>query len=116
MRLRAERIGDLYCIRRTTAEASLTSKKDKIITLDLLYRSLDHPCVRDISDAVRNKRVEGGVHLKNSAQKFYCYVCMKRKMSRTPFIRGSNRQSGILDIVDTDLCEPMRTEFLEGAN
>ncbi|KAJ3659731.1 hypothetical protein Zmor_011405 [Zophobas morio] len=61
LRLRAERIGDLYYVRELTTDASaaLSNSGNNRVTLELLHRRMGHANTKDIIDAVRNNRVDG---------------------------------------------------------
>ncbi len=113
LRLRAERIGDLYYVRELTTDASaaLSSSGNNRVTLELLHRRMGHANTKDITDAVRNNRVDG-VKLMSSQRNLDCDICLHGKMTRTPFPKKSNRKSELLDLVHTDVCGPMTTESI----
>lgn len=70
--------------------------------------------MRDISKAIRSRLVKG-IQLQNFDEKLDCDVCLRGKMTRTLFLKKSECQTKILDLVHTDVCGPMREIFLGGA-
>jgi len=110
VKMRADRVGDLFFAResRLASCAASTVPKSEAITLELLHRRMGHTNVRDIRDAV-HKGIMSGI------KELSCDVCAKGKMSRSPFPKSSGRNTGILELVHTDVCGPMRTESIEGA-
>lgn len=115
VKMRADRVGDLFFAResRSASCAASTVPKSKAITLELLHRRMGHTNVRDIRDAV-HKGIVSEIKIDN-IKELSCDVCAKGKMSRSPFPKSSGRNTGILELVHTDVCGPMRTESIGGA-
>jgi len=59
--------------------------------------------IRDLADSVRNDNVQG-IQLSTSNDKFDCKICICEKMT------ASTKESELLEIVHSDVCEPMRVE------
>lgn len=57
--LEADRIGDLYFVRESNDKACAVSTNEEKVSLETLHRRLGHANVRDITDAVRDKRIPG---------------------------------------------------------
>lgn len=120
VKLVADRVGDLYYVREfKTAEcrniSNMTHKAQKQLeTLKTWHRRLGHINVQDLCTADRNKAVLG-VNLEKNESKLECEICIRGKMTRTPFPKRSDRKTEILDIIHSDICGPMRIESKSGA-
>lgn len=114
--LYADRVGDLYYVRQFIEDArAASSHQEQIkISIEELHKRFGYANVRDILNAVR-KDVVSGVQLEDSGTKLDCDVCLKGKMSKTPFPGKSDRKTEVLDLIHTDVCGPMRTNSLGGA-
>lgn len=78
------------------------------------HRRLGHLSGKDLSNIQRDNIVDGlgSVKLRDE---FECTVCVKGKMTRTPFPRKSERSTNLLEIIHSDVCGPMRQESHGGA-
>lgn len=105
----ADRVGDLYFARESRDSAlSIQSNQG----LQLWHRRFGHLNFKDLTEAV-DKNTIYGINLTTSKRKnVACDICVKGKMSRTPFPKTTDRDTKILDIVHSDVCGPMRTESL----
>ena len=111
----ADRTGDLYYVREIKQEScekaseTLRDTEKSSKNLKVWHRRLGHLNVQDLRKADQNKAVLG-VDLGKSECKLECEICLRGKMTRTPFPKKSERKTEILDIVHSDLCGPMRVE------
>lgn len=114
--MHAERMGDLYYILEHEASAHLasSSQSPSLVELDVLHRRLGHANIPDIVNAVKKQTIIG-VQLKKPVNKLDCDICLKGKMSRSPFPQKSKRETTLLDLIHTDVCGPMPTRSLSGS-
>ena len=111
--LRADRIADLYYIQEQKDDASPMAihPRSKVQSNDLWHRCFGPANMRDVSDVVR-KNFMMGIRLENSDSILDCNVCLRGKMSRTPFPKKSFRKTETLDLIHTDVCGPIQVESL----
>ena len=111
--LRADRIADLYYIQEQKDDASPMAihPRSKVQSNDLWPRCFGPANMRDVSDVVR-KNFMMGIRLENSDSILDCNVCLRGKMSRTPFPKKSFRKTETLDLIHTDVCGPIQVESL----
>lgn len=64
---------------------------------------------KNICDVERNGIIER-LEIERSSGHLDCDICLRGKMTRTPFPKGSDRVTEPLEIVHSDVCGPMRTE------
>ena len=82
-------------------------------SLDVWHRRFGHLNTRDLQNAIRQDRIRG-VKLERF-EGSVCSVCLEGKMVRNPFPMKSDISTGILDLVHTDLCGPMKVPSLSGS-
>lgn len=115
IKLYANRIGNLYYVNEAFESACAVSNgKVCKTTLETLHRRFGHGNFKDIRDAVKKGAVTG-VELVKSETIINCDTCLKGKMTRTPFPKGSDRKSKILEIIHTDVWGPIQSTSLGGA-
>jgi len=51
-----------------------------------------------------------GIDIENSGETFACEICIRGKMTRTPFPKSEPRDSKVLEIIHSDVYGPMRVE------
>jgi len=109
----ADRIDGLYYLREVNSECNATVESMKVRSLlESWHRRMGHLNVRDLADGVRNGNIRGiSLGTPNSGRdKFECEICVRGKMTRSPFPKASERKSELLEIVHSDVCGPMRVE------
>lgn len=110
----AKRIGDLYYVPEFRKNVWMTTNPTlSTASMELVYKRLGHASIREIQNVIRNGKVTG-IQLTEAAVKLECEVCLKEKMTRTPFPKDSNRKTEILQIIHTDLCGSVRSVSLGG--
>ena len=112
----ADCAGDLYYVREIKQEScgkvseTLRDTEKSSKNLNILHRRLGHLNVQDLHKADQNKAVLGA-GLEKSESKLECEICLRGKMTRTPFPNTSDRKTEILGIIHSDLCGPVRVEY-----
>lgn len=109
----ADRRNGLYYIREENVEHSANTEvvegtKAKNATEEW-HRKMGHLNVRDLVECDRNGMVQG-MNLGKIQEDFDCEICIRGKMTRTPFPKNSTRNSKLLEIVHSDVSGPMRVE------
>lgn len=106
----ADRIKDLYYLREAKSECnSAIERNEAYNSFELWHRRMGHLNVRDLAHGVRNGNLKG-IDLGVPKNELDCEICIRGKMTRTPFPTTSARNSKLLEIVHTDVCGPMRVE------
>lgn len=108
------RYGGLYCLRLAEASLKVTTGQYTENCQHLWHRHLGH---RDWTAAERlvKENLATGMQVSDCGLRLKCEVCMEGKLARSPFPAVTERKStGILDIVHTDLCGPMKTTTPSG--
>ena len=113
--LYADRVGDLYFVReeyeqecKAIAEESNRSSKP-LTQLEMWHRRMGHLNVQDLQNGDRKKSLLG-MNLGKYEKNLECNICLLGKMVRTSFPKKSERKTGLLEIIHSDLCGPMRVE------
>ena len=106
----ADRKNELYYIRESKSECCAAIKNEDR-TLKTWHRKMGHLNVRDLMKCVRAGDVRG-IEIDDATSDLACEVCARGKMTRAPFPKRTERKSGLLEIVHTDVCGPMRTESI----
>jgi len=111
----AERIDNLYFLREVNARcnAAIASARSKD-AFNLWHRRMGHVNARDLMECARGKHVRG-IKVNVLPNDFECEVCLRGKMTRTPFPKTNDRQSKPLEIIHTDVWGPMKVESNGGA-
>ena len=113
--LYADRVNGLYFVRMSQYECNSSIKvgseenKSKTNLMEIWHRKMGHLNIRDLIESNRNGTVEG-MKLENSNKNFQCEICIQGKMMRATFPKKSDRKSGPLAIIDSDVCGPFRVE------
>ncbi|CAH2019504.1 unnamed protein product, partial [Acanthoscelides obtectus] len=108
----ADRSGDLYYAREGEAQnksAFISTMNSK--NVKLWHRRLGHLNFQDLNSSLKKGRL-GGINIENMPNngELNCEICIRGKMTRSPFPKKSDRESEMLEIVHTDVCGPMRVE------
>ncbi|KAK2578748.1 hypothetical protein KPH14_012274 [Odynerus spinipes] len=105
-------VGGLYYVReKSRGECNTTSEQDSLNTSGTLmtwHRRLGHVNAKDLLDAVRGKIIRG-VDLPIRETELEYEICIRGKMTRTPFPKRSMRETELLEIIHSDVCGPMKT-------
>jgi len=116
--LTAYRRGGLYYLRRKTGDrdptVNLANNADPMENVMRWHRRMGHLNIRDLIKCHEDKSV-CGTDLKKVNREFVCEICVRGKMTKTPFPKNEPRNSEILEIIHSDVCGPMRTESNGGA-
>lgn len=70
---------------------------------------MGHLNFKDLMDGDRNGTVRG-MKLDKTRKTFDCEICLRGKMTRTPFPKKSTKSSELLEVIHSDVCGPMRVE------
>lgn len=101
----AELDGNLYILRQICEKTMLVKASKDCV--HVWHRRLGH---RDCDAILKMKNLATGMQLTSCKCSNACEVCLKGKMQRSSFPKHSESKStGILDLVHTDICGPMRT-------
>ena len=84
-----------------------TSKEES----DIWHKRLDHLNRRDM---MKLNSLAFGYSI-SSCNNEPCESCIKGKQSKLPFLKESQRTKGILEVIHTDICDPMEVKSLAGA-
>lgn len=100
----------LFVMKQCNESASLVTSASECI--HVWHRRLGH---RDCDAVLKLKDLALGVSVKACSCKEICEACIQGKMNRSPFPKTSESQtSAVMDLVHTDICEPMRTSTIGG--
>jgi transposase InsO family protein len=116
LELIADRKNNLYYLRGSDsdinqsakhASESFDSSKKKLADLEKWHSRMGHLNVKDLMQSSGKGNIRG-LNLKKSSGDFNCEVCALNKLTRAPFPKHSERITGLLEIVHSDLCGPIR--------
>lgn len=113
--LKADRVGDLYFVRESTATECINTFATKPAMLSaeenakMWHCRMGHLNFSDLRKAHRDG-VLSGMSLKKFTDPINCDICCQGKMIRAQFPKESNRDTELLELIHTDVCGPMRTE------
>lgn len=65
----------------------------------------------DLTTCDRNGTV-CGMNIVDPERNLKCETCIRGKMTRAPFPKRSERQTELLELIHSDVCEPMRVESI----
>ena len=111
----ADRVNGLYFLRvsqhecNSSIEAGSEENKSKTNLMEICHRKMGHLNIRDLIESNRNGTVEG-IKLETLNKNFQCDICIQGKMTRATFLKKSDRNSGPLEIIHSDVCGPFRVE------
>lgn len=109
----ADRINGLYYVKEQF-ETSAIMTEPKVADLNTWHQRLGHLNERDLKRLIAEEKiVRSTVHQGEKLQA--CETCLKGKLTSTPFPKKSTPCQGMLEIIHTDVCGPMRTNSLGGA-
>ena len=74
---------------------------------EIWHRRMGHLNFHDLFEGHRSGAVRG-MKL-DEKQDVSCEICLRGKMTRTPFPRTCHRNTELLEIIHSDVCGPMRT-------
>ncbi|GBM32129.1 Retrovirus-related Pol polyprotein from transposon TNT 1-94 [Araneus ventricosus] len=126
MKLKADRVSDLYFLRteekKDNTASAVSTSMDTPSTGDFQkwHARLGHLNKIDMMSVIKNCSFEG---LKCSNLKcsnieisnFDCEICIKGKLTKSPFKNVHSRSSVKLKILHTDLCGPMKVRSIGNA-
>lgn len=99
--------GDLYVMRRPDMVCVVLEHNEKCI--HTLHRKMGHRDPNAIRKMISNGSIVG-LEIVECGIREMCDVCLKGKMTRTPFPKKSlSESSATMDLVHTDVCGPMQT-------
>lgn len=111
VKLRADRIGNLYYLSKDE-RAGCKKVSDNVPnapkSLENWHRRLGHLNVQKLINTERSKAILG-MHIDKRKEKMKCEVCLRGKMTRTPFPTTSEKGTAeSLEIIHSDVCGPIR--------
>ena len=114
--LRAIRENGLYYLteeqeRCKTATNLRKNQKKYWSSMESWHSRMGHLNIKDLLKG-RQSEVISGIKIKNFEKMSKCEVCIRGKMTQKPFPKKSERKTELLESIDSDICEPMRTESL----
>lgn len=114
--LRADRVnGGLYYVQASLLESNSNAEWDvgtlKMSLAEIWHRRMGHVNYRDLQKYHREEAVKG-MTVDKWKEDTRCEICIRGKMTKSPFPKKSERKSDILEIIHSDVCGPMRTESL----
>ncbi|GBN14692.1 hypothetical protein AVEN_126982-1 [Araneus ventricosus] len=126
MKLKADRVGDLYLLRTEKKKKNTASTVSTSVDtpshgdFQKWHARLGHLNKIDMMNAIKNCSFEG---LKCSNLKcsnidisnFDCEICIKGKLTKSPFKNAHSRSNHELKILHTDLCGPMKVRSIGNA-
>lgn len=115
MKLIADRVGDLYCLREQTEQVKAVEKASERAStsdLDLWHARLRHLHMDAVVDLSKGQAL-GIKPLKKDTTS--CDVCHRGKLTAKPFYPRAEKSQQLLEIVHTNLCQPSRTKS-DGGN
>jgi len=110
----AKRTKDLFYLYEDSALQAHVVSQDEDSQIRKWYERLGHLNIRDVTSMWKNQTVIG-MKLDSRSIPINCKVCSTGKLSSSPFPIKSQRVSGTLDLIHTDVCGPMRTRSEGGA-
>ncbi|GBO26089.1 hypothetical protein AVEN_46714-1 [Araneus ventricosus] len=126
MKLKADRVGDLYILRieekKDNAASTVSTSMDSPSSGDFQkwHASLGHLNKIDMMNTIKNCSFEGlkCSNLKSSnidISHFDCEICIKGKLTKSPFENVHSRSNVKLKIWHTDLCGPIKVRSIGNA-
>lgn len=114
VRLIANRIDGLYYVSEESSQGredfrEMAWSSKKIESLETWHRRLGHLNERYLIEAVKNQSI-CGIEVKYQKERLNCDICARGKITRAPFVKESERDTELLEIVHSDVCGPMRVE------
>ncbi|GBL87266.1 Retrovirus-related Pol polyprotein from transposon TNT 1-94 [Araneus ventricosus] len=126
MKLKADRVGDLYLLRteekKDNTASTVSTSMDTPSSGDFKkwHARLGHLNKIDIMNAIKNCSFEGlkcsNIKFSNiDISNFDCEICIKGKLTKSPFTNVHSRSNVKLKILHTDLCGPMKVRSIGNA-
>ena len=63
---------------------------------------------------LEKEKMATGIHIVNCKQTVFCETCMEGKMTRLPFLHSMSKSKETLDLLNSDICEPMPSSVTPG--
>lgn len=108
-KLIAKRVGNLYYVCNDSEETNWASTRNNHVSIDTWHCRLGHLNEKDLTEMLKKNFVDQ-VNIKRKLQP--CDICIRGKMTTLPFPKKSDRKTGVLDLVHSDVWGPSRTESL----
>ena len=109
----ADRKDGLYYLRETkdecNANAEVVEQRKARTAMETWHINMGHLNVRDLIQSERSGAVLG-MDLGKAPEDLVCEICLRSKMTKTPFPKESKRASELLEIIHSDVIGPMRVE------
>ena len=111
---RAERIGDLFYLKGTEKPPHVSALAKASTDMYEWHARLKHLNSKDLKATIGKGHTEGieNVIIKDISN---CNICAVAKKTSTPFQPRTQYASKPLEVIHTDVCEPMRTTSKGGA-
>jgi transposase InsO family protein len=117
--MRIPRHGDLYILSETDAgesknQAGVVTSKSLEPTSQVWHERFGHVNLTDL-DSMRKSKSVGGLEWGDALTSAPCRVCAAGKKTVAPFPKNQHEKAdGVLDLIHTDLCGPMREKTFSG--
>lgn len=116
--LQADRVNGLYFLREGAVQCKSVSQEkvsvSRSIKTENWHRKMGHLNMRDLQECDRKGTVRG-MKLDGLPNNFKCEICIRGKMTRSPFPKRLEKSSELLEIIYSDVWGPARVESNGGA-
>lgn len=112
----AEKTNNLFLFTMNSEKEQLFSMQRKTDSSGFIkwHERYGHLNAKSLSNLNQNNMVRG-LNLVNTYDSIDCEICLKGKISTLPFPKCSDSKSrGVLNLIHSDICGPMRTASLGG--
>ncbi|GBL72937.1 hypothetical protein AVEN_128120-1 [Araneus ventricosus] len=121
IKLKADHVGDLYFLhtkeKKDNTASTVSTSMDTPSTCDFQkwHARLGHLNKIDMINAIKNCSFEGLKCSNIDISYFDCEICIKGKLTKSPFKNVYSRSNAKLKILHTDLCGPMKVKSMGNA-
>lgn len=78
------------------------------------HQRYEHLNIADLKN-LKIKEIVKGVEFTTKTNEFRCDICDKNKIHTQPFKPSKNRETEVLNLIHSDICDPMNVESLGGS-
>jgi hypothetical protein len=111
----ARRDKNMYYIDELSEESRVSQTRSEIpMSLQEWHERFGHLNEKDLKNIIRKQKVDG-IDIKADEALPVCETYVKGKQTRKPFTRSVSQSTELLELVHTDVCEPMRVNSLAGS-
>lgn len=105
-------MADLYVIESINETANVASVKKSL--WQKFLENFGNLNIRDLKYLVDRNCVHG-IKVTGNEKLPVCEICVQEKLACIPFKKSDTTSSEVLELVDTDICGPMRVQSLSGS-